>query len=132
MASTTAASRTAARKRAATRPAVLGAAADFEPIRIVADKDVPEDRVPLFYIGDDEYTVPRSVPAGIALQYMRVARESGTEAGAGALLSRALGEEAYLALEKARGLTDEQLNRIIQIVLDLSLGKVEKGGKAKA
>lgn len=132
MASTTAASRTAARKRAAARPAVLGAAADFEPIRIVADKDVPEDRVPLFYIGDDEYTVPRSVPAGIALQYMRVARESGTEAGAGALLSRALGEEAYLALEKARGLTDEQLNRIIQIVLDLSLGKVEKGGKAKA
>lgn len=126
MASTT--TRQPARKKAATRQTAPAAA--FEPIHIVADEDVPDERVPLFYIGDVEYTVPASVPVGMALEYLRVAREAGAEVGAGALLSRALGEEAYLALEKSRGLTDEQLNQIIGIVLDLALGRSEKEGKA--
>lgn len=66
MASTTARTRqaAAARKKAAARPAapVSDPLADFEPIRIAADDDIEEERVPLFYIGDDEYTIPRDIP----------------------------------------------------------------------
>lgn len=126
MASTT---RPPARKKAAARPPAPPAA--FEPVRIVADEDVVEERATLFYIGDVEYTVPTTVPVGIALEYLRVARNAGSEAGAGALLSRALGEEAYLALEQSRGLTSDQLLQIVEIVLDLSLGKAEREGKAR-
>lgn len=133
MASTTTRRTTTTRKRAApARRPVAGEPLEFEPIRIVANEDVPEDRVPLFYIGDEEYTVPTLVPAGIALAYLRVARESGQEMAAGALLSRALGEDAYLALESARGLTNDQLEQIIQHVLDLALGKAQLEGKASA
>lgn len=135
MASTTTARQSTARKRAAARTAVrppASVAADgFEPIRILADEDVPEDRTTLFYIGTTEYTVPTKLPAGLALEYLRVAKEFGQEVGAGALLSRALGEEAYSALEQSRGLTDEQLNQIITLVLDLALGRAEMGGKAQ-
>jgi hypothetical protein len=129
MASTTARPRPA-KKTTARPPRAAAAGVDFEPIHIAADEDVPEERVPLFYIGDTEYSVPASIPAGAALEYLRVAREAGPEVGAGALLSRTLGDEAYQALERSRGLTDDQLNQIITIVLDLALGRAEKGGKA--
>ncbi|GGW98684.1 hypothetical protein [Streptomyces chartreusis] len=136
MASTTSRSTrqaTAARKRAAAKP-VNGSAPgdlDFEPIRIAADDEVPEERVPLFYIGDTEYTIPKDIPPGVALQYLRTAGEIGEQFAAPTLLTRVLGAEAYEALESSRALKDDQLQKIIQIVIDLSLGKGEKKeGKA--
>ena len=119
----------AARKRTPPKPAAMDL--DFEPIRIAADDEVFEERVPLFYIGDDEYTIPKDIPTGVALQYLRIAGERGQEYAAPILLTRVLGEEAYLALENSRGLKDDQLERIIQLVIDLSLGRREKKeGKA--
>ncbi len=50
---------TAARKRAVPKPVTGSAGLDFEPIRIDADDEVIEERVPLFYIGDDEYTIAK-------------------------------------------------------------------------
>ena len=134
MASTTTRRTTTTRKRAtpAVRRPVAGEPAAFEPIRIPANEDVPDDRVPLFFIGEEEFTVPSRVPVGIALEYLRVAREQGQELATGALLSRALGEDAYRALESARGLTEEQLNDIVQRVLDLSMGRAQIEGKASA
>lgn len=137
MASTTARTRqaAAARKKAAARPAapVSDPLADFEPIRIAADDDVEEERVPLFYIGDDEYTIPRDIPPGVALQYLRQARESGHELATPPLLIRVLGEDAYMALEQSRAVTEEQLERIVKLIIDLALGQAEtkeKEGKA--
>ncbi|WP_030344758.1 hypothetical protein [Streptomyces sp. NRRL S-1022] len=135
MASTPARTRqtTAARKRAAAKPTGAATPLDFEPIRIAADDDIEEERVPLFYIGDTEYTIPKDIPPGVALQYLRTAGEMGEQFAAPVLLTRVLGEEAYEALESSRALTDEQLQRIIQIVVDLSLGRGEKEeGKATA
>jgi hypothetical protein len=132
MASTTRQSTAAARKRAATKPATGAASLDFEPIRIDADEDVVEERVPLFYIGTDEYTIPKSIPTGAALQYLRIAGERGEQFAAPTLLTRVLGEDAYQALEDSKALDDDQLKRIIQIVVDLSLGRGEKTeGKAR-
>lgn len=122
---------TAARKRAVAKPVNGVGGLDFEPIRIAADDDVEEERVPLFYIGDTEYTIPKDIPPGVALQYLRTAGERGEQFAAPILLTRVLGEEAYDALESSKALKDEQLQQIIQIVVDLSLGRGEKKeGKA--
>ena len=122
----------AARKRAAARPVNGTGELDFEPIRIEADDDYVEERVPLFYIGDTEYTIPKEIPPGAALQFMREAREHGRELAAAPLLIRVLGEDAYMALEQSRALTEEQMEWIVNKVLDLALGRQEKReGKAR-
>jgi hypothetical protein len=129
MASTTRQS-TAARKRAAAKPAV-GGDLEFEPIRIAANDEIEEERVPLFYIGDDEYTIPKTIPKGVALQYLRQASEVGHDLATAPLLIRVLGEDAYAALEESRGLSEEQLEKIVNIIVELALGKQEgAGGKA--
>jgi hypothetical protein len=135
MASTTRTRQTtaAARKRAATKPtAGSDPLAGFEPIRIPANDEVVDDRVPLFYIGDDEYTIPRHVPRGVALQYLRQAGELGHELATPPLLIRVLGEDAYMALEQSKALEDDQLDRIVQLIVDLALGQQEKEKEGKA
>lgn len=131
MASTKSPARTrqaaAARKVAAVKPtATIDPLDGFEPIRIAADDDVVDDRVPLFYIGDDEYTIPREIPPGAALQYLRQARESGHELATPALLIRVLGEDAYMALEQSKAVTEDQLEQIVKLIVDLALGQKEK------
>ncbi|MFF8482324.1 hypothetical protein [Streptomyces antibioticus] len=127
----------AARKKAAAKPSVTTDPLDgFEPIRIAADDDVVEDRVPLFYIGDTEYTIPREIAPGAALQYLRQARESGHELATPPLLIRVLGEDAYMALEQSKAVTEPQLERIVKMIVDLALGQADKkkegeGGKAR-
>lgn len=124
----------AARKRVAPKPpSVVGdPLADFEPIRIAADEDIEEERVPLFYIGDTEYTIPKEIPPGAALQYLRQARESGHELATPPLLIRVLGEDAYMALEQSKAVKEDQLERIVKLIVDLALGQAEKKeGKAQ-
>jgi hypothetical protein len=124
---------TAARKRAAAKPSVNGSGGlDFEPIRIAADTEVPEERVPLFYIGDTEYTIPKHISRGVALQYLRHAAEVGHDLATAPLLIRVLGEEAYTALEESRALTEEQLGEIVDIIIKQALGGPEKEKEGKA
>jgi hypothetical protein len=135
MASTTARPRSTApaRKRATPKPTSLGEAAlDFEPIRIAADDEVIEERIPLFFIGDTKYTIPKNIPPGVALEYLRRAGELGQEMATPPLLIRVLGEDAYLALEQSKAVTEEQLEQIVQLIIDLAMGRKEKkeGGKA--
>ncbi|MEU1272978.1 hypothetical protein [Streptomyces sp. NPDC005799] len=133
MASTTRSTRqgTAARKKAAAKPVNGTDGLDFEPIRIAANDEVPEERVPLFYIGDDEYTIPEHIPRGVALQYLRHASEVGHELATAPLLIRVLGEDAYTALEESKALEDEQLEDIVNIIIRLALGKQDQKGKAQ-
>lgn len=121
----------AARKRAAPRPAPALAddLDEFEPIHIPADEDVVEERVPLFYIGEDEYTIPKEIPPGYALEYLRVAAQVGEQLAAPTLLTRVLGEDAYMALETSRGLKEKQLTQIIDLIVKRALGSSEKEGK---
>ncbi|WP_030168932.1 hypothetical protein [Streptomyces sp. NRRL S-813] len=121
----------AARKRAVAKPDNGTDALDFEPLRIAANDDVVEERVPLFYIGDDEYTIPKQIPPGVALQFLREAREHGRELATAPLLIRVLGEDAYEALEQSKALDEDQMEWIINKVLDLALGRKQQGGKAK-
>lgn len=121
----------AARKRAAAKPASGSGGVDFEPIHIPADDEVVEERVPLFYIGTTEYSIPKTIPKGVALQYMRHAAEVGHELATAPLLIRVLGEDAYMALEQSKALDEDQLERIVDIIIKLALGNQEgKEGKA--
>lgn len=123
----------ATRKRTTT-PAASSSpldAADFEPIRIAADDEVPEERVTLFFIGEEEYTIPKVVPPSLGLEFMRVASEVGQEIASTVILRRVLGDEAYFALERSRAVTGDQLERIVKVVVDMSLGRQEQGGKGK-
>lgn len=129
MASTTT-RQTAARKKSAVSRSAAAGNPGFEPVRIAADEDVVEDREPLFYIGTTEYTIPKTIPMGAALEYLRLAGERGQQLAAPILLTRVLGEEAYMALEQSKGLTEEQLGRIVDHVVERALGPQEKGGKA--
>jgi hypothetical protein len=133
MASTTTRStrQSAAAKRAAAKTVNGGADVGFEPIRIPANEDVVEERVPLFYIGDTEYTIPKNIPKGVALQYLRQAGERGHELATAPLLIRVLGEDAYEALEQSKALTDEQLESIVDIIVGQALGR-QDGEKGKA
>lgn len=122
----------AARKRTAAKPANgTDDGLDFEPLRIAANDDTEEERVPLFYIGDDPYTIPKTISPGVALQFLREAREHGRELATAPLLIRVLGEDAYLALEQSKALDEDQMEWIINKVLDLALGRKKQGGKAK-
>lgn len=135
MASTTARTRqtAAARKRAAAKPTEAPGDLGFEPIQIAADdEEAVEERVPLFYIGKVEYTIPKHISRGVALQYLRQASEVGHELATAPLLIRVLGEEAYLDLEQSREMTSEQLEKIVNIIVKQALGgQEEKGGKAR-
>lgn len=131
MASTTTRRPTPARKKTAPRVGTAGNGPAFEPVRIAADEDVIEEREPLFYIGATEYTIPKTIPMGAALEYLRLAGERGEQLAAPILLTRVLGEEAYMALEKSKGLTEDQLGRIVDHVVDRALGRPEKEGKAE-
>jgi len=132
MASTTSARtrQAAAAKRAAAKTVTDDL--DFEPLRIASDEEIEEERVTLFYIGDTEYTIPRNIPPGVALQFLREAREHGRDLATAPLLTRVLGEDAYEALEQSRALTEDQMEWIVNKVLDLALGRRKKQeGKAK-
>ena len=131
MASTTRQSTAAARKRAASKPVNGIDADDFEPIHIAANEDVVEERVPLFFIGDDEYTIPKAIPPGAALEFLREAREHGRDLATAPLLIRVLGEDAYTALEQSKALDEDQMQWIVDKVLDLALGRKKKEGKAR-
>lgn len=121
----------AARKRAAAKPTSTDEALDFEPIRIPANDDFQEERVPLFYIGDDEYTIPKTVSPGVALKYLKEAQRHGRDLATAPLLTAVLGEEAYEALEESKALSEDQMEWIVNKVLDLALGRKTKEGKAR-
>jgi hypothetical protein len=119
---------TAARKRAAVKPPEFDE--EYELVELTST--VPdEDRVPLFSIDGRVYSIPRMVPQGISLEYLRIARQFGENAAAGRLLERLLGEEAYTALEECPSLDDEKMQKIMDMAQKITFGAAEvKGGKA--
>ncbi|HEY0774147.1 MAG TPA: hypothetical protein VGD51_08705 [Nocardioidaceae bacterium] len=98
---------------------------DLTPIRI-STKDAAEvEMEPLFYIDDQEYQIPKRLPASLSLRYLRVLREEGQEAAAGEVLERVLGDEAYTALMECDEVDGKQLKRIMRIVEHKALGQLE-------
>ncbi|MGY6019596.1 hypothetical protein [Streptomyces spinosirectus] len=116
------------RKRAAAKPTPL-VDEEFELVEL--SSEIPEEeRVPLFAIDGKVYTVPKFVPQGIALEFLRLNRQHGEQTAAVRLLERMLGPEAYEALEQCPTLDDVKMQKIIDMSQKLAFGKAEvKGGK---
>ncbi len=103
---------------------------DYELVELSSTVE-EEERVPLFSIDGDVYTIPKSVPQGLALEFLRIAREHGENVAAGRLLERLLGPKAYTALEQCPSLDDEKMQKIRDMAQKIAFGKAEvKGGKA--
>ena len=119
--------KTAAKKQAAA-PAV---AADFEPVRLTSKSDTVGDRIVLFYVDEEEYSIPKHVGRNHGLRYLRTMRLQGEALAAQELLEALIGEDGYKALMECDDLEDEQLDKIMTRLRDMALGEVEEEGKAK-
>lgn len=99
----------------------------LEPLRIVTKPATDADTVPLFYIDDTEYRVPKRVPRGITLEFIRLERTLGEDAAVQRLLERLLGPVAYEAFEQCAEIGDDEMEQIAKLVVAHAAGPVEPG-----
>lgn len=89
----------------------------------------PAERVPFFYIGDTEYTIPKHPGANIALEYMEILAEDGAgqkaEARAYTYLFQAMCPDGYKALKEYGDLKIADLGQLIGILVKHSMGALE-------
>jgi hypothetical protein len=118
--------------------AIMGAArraggADFEPVRLTSKSDAPVSRIVLFYVDDEEYSIPKKIGRNHGLRYLQTMRKQGEAIAAQELLEILIGEDGYTALMECEDLEDEQLDQIMTRLRDMALGEVEDetGGKGK-
>lgn len=125
---------TATKKATAKRPAARTAPAlpvpaladdEYEVVRLDAEPDEVEERVPLFYIGDTEYTVVKRPGVNIGLQYLHLSRTSGQEIAVDYLLGKLLGDDGYRALREYDRLKPKDFERICEVAARLTLGAME-------
>jgi hypothetical protein len=89
----------------------------WEPVRIVTNADAPIlDREPLFYIDDEEFTIPREVPPNITFAYIRDMRSGNAEQAMANVFDLLLGEEALNRLATCDQLTSEQSKEIMRVI----------------
>ena len=128
----TAAKRTAPRRPAAApvsepevSPLDPGSAGDFEVLRLTRKPERNEERVPLFYIDDVEYTVVKRPHANVGLKMLELLRTQGEPAAQAYVLGKLLGADGYAALLEYDDLTAEQYAHICQVAARLALGSLE-------
>ncbi|MFD9223818.1 hypothetical protein ACFWDI_28395 [Streptomyces sp. NPDC060064] len=124
----------AAKKRTAPKPKTTTpeVAEDFEPVRLTSKPDTPADRIVLFYVDDQEYSIPKRVGRNHGLRYLRTMRKQGEALAAQELLEVLIGEDGYTALMECEDLEDEQLDKIMTRLRDMALGEVEDETEGKA
>jgi hypothetical protein len=115
----------AKRSAARTAPALPASAPADDVIRLTSDPGLAEERVPLFYIDDREYTVAKRPGVNVGLEYLHLSRTSGQEIAIDYLLGKLLGEEGYRALREYDQLTSDQFKQICEVAARLTLGAIE-------
>lgn len=89
----------------------------WEPVRVVTNADAPIlDREPLFYIDDEEFTIPKEVPPNISFAYIRDMRNGNAEQAMANVFDRLLGTEALDRLADCDSLTPEQSKEIMRVI----------------
>jgi len=98
------------------------------PIEVIRF-DKPEETVeeeqkfqPLFFVGDDQYDLWVNPPATVGLRYLKEVRENGSESGAVWLLYQMIGEDGYDALMNLKDLKEKQIEQIVKICKQYSMG----------
>lgn len=103
----------------------------YTPFRIDTSKPpVDAERIPLFYIDDREYTGPKQIPGGLALQALQVTVHQGRAAGAYFCMEEAIGKEAVDDLLNCKQLTYEQARDFLTQISAMYYGQaMELTGK---
>jgi hypothetical protein len=98
-----------------------------------ADKKA-DQRVPLFYMDDEVYTVPRFPHPAVGLRYLKILHEEGDGEAQYYLLTEMLGEDGYEALmdfsEKGR-ITPDQFDAVMAKALRIVGRQDEPSPKAR-
>lgn len=88
------------------------------------------DRVVLFTIDGEEFTIPEKPPFKVALKYMNESKRSGNDMFAALqLLEDMLGKEAYDRLLNFDGLTDELVGEILEQCIDRAFPALKEATK---
>lgn len=103
-----------------------------EVIRITPGANPAPTREPLFYLGDEEHTMLTNPPPSLTLAYMDMVKDRGVDAAVAMCCQRLLGEKSYRALLSSDDISDEQLGKIFEIVMDTVLGRVNRPDGPKA
>lgn len=108
-----------------------GTRSRYTPPRIDTSKPpVEEARMPLFYLGEQEYTGPVHVSAATALEALEIAYEKGHAAAAYHCLIKCMGEDAYKDLVACPQLTFDEARTIASQVSAMYFGQaVSVAGK---
>jgi hypothetical protein len=89
-------------------------------------KGKKKDRVLLFKIDDEEFTVPKKPGMGTVMRYLNVARKSGNDLfAAQALVEEMLGEEKWNAFLEWEDLDDEIMGQVIEKCINIAVASVE-------
>ena len=111
-------------------------AEDGGVLRISTDSNPPveEARVPLCYIDDDEFTVPKLISPRIVYLGIDRMRRDGPLFGSMYLTELVLGPEQYrklLAHYEAERITQEQFDQVITTVSDLFFDQTKRAGRGE-
>jgi hypothetical protein len=118
----------AARRGAARRSTAARAAepTEFEPLRLER-RDPKQDRVQLFAVDDQWYTMPALVPLGEAMKIAALMDMQRNERGKQAVLLREVcGIDALAALYGEASFDGRQWNQLVDIVRTHALGQLEE------
>jgi hypothetical protein len=99
-------------------------------VRIGTDKPTAGERVVLFWIGDEAYSVPKKIPGGTMLRMMELSVSTGGTAALMFALVQGVGEAGYEDLRRAGALEQENLRDLLARLSDLYLPQIEAMGKA--
>lgn len=102
-----------------------GAGGEFEVLRLTRRTDRAEEREPLFYIDDVEYTILKRPSPNVGLQCLHLFRTQGDGVATDYVLAKLLGPEGYAALREYDDLTPPQYKQICQIAIKRALGSLE-------
>jgi hypothetical protein len=99
----------------------------FEPVRIdPAAAPAEVERIPLFFIGEVEYSIPAEMDARTGLVAIRLVRERGLEAAAAYMMEESIGRDALKALINCEAATSAQIREIMANVQRMYMGDLEE------
>lgn len=92
---------------------------DFKPIRLSTKAEAPEvDRVPLFYIDDEEFSMPREVPPVQSVRFLRDLKDGDLPTATAKAFDDLLGPRALNRLARCKALKPEELKQIMDIIAE--------------
>jgi hypothetical protein len=99
------------------------------PLRFTTPAETIEDeREPLFFMDDREYTIPVDPGLGVSYDTMHVAREQGTAAAEDYFMTAMLGEDGWAELRRLlreKIISKEDFLHLVEVCRDKAMGAME-------